>query len=288
MRATTGIERTNGIKTRCETSHTKVRRGTCGKDMTPRRIGHKDKLGITGRQGHTLVHYVRRQNRGHTAQADAGRTALIAITVHEFAHGWVSYKLGDPTPKYEGRLSLNPLRHLDLIGTLCLLFFHMGWAKPVRINTAYYRNKRQGIIWVSLAGPVANFLTAFLSLLICGALMRFGNSGNSAVSIGIMLCYYSAVLNIGLGVFNLIPIPPLDGSNVVEQMYPRVFYFYQRIRPYCTLILLILLVTGVLSRPLSVANNGIFAAMWNIVSTIFSLGTGGSSGGGISSGGGYI
>ena len=213
---------------------------------------------------------------------------LIAITVHEFAHGWVSYKLGDPTPKYEGRLSLNPLRHLDLIGTLCLLFFHMGWAKPVRINTAYYRNKRQGIIWVSLAGPVANFLTAFLSLLICGALMRFGNSGNSAVSIGIMLCYYSAVLNIGLGVFNLIPIPPLDGSNVVEQMYPRVFYFYQRIRPYCTLILLILLVTGVLSRPLSVANNGIFAAMWNIVSTIFSLGTGGSSGGGISSGGGYI
>ena len=189
---------------------------------------------------------------------------LIAITVHEFAHGWVSYKLGDPTPKYEGRLSLNPLRHLDLIGTLCLLFFHMGWAKPVRINTAYYRNKRQGIIWVSLAGPVANFLTAFLSLLICGALMRFGNSGNSAVSIGIMLCYYSAVLNIGLGVFNLIPIPPLDGSNVVEQMYPRVFYFYQRIRPYCTLILLILLVTGVLSRPLSVANNGIFAAIKTI------------------------
>ena len=112
---------------------------------------------------------------------------LIAITVHEFAHGWVSYKLGDPTPKYEGRLSLNPLRHLDLIGTLCLLFFHMGWAKPVRINTAYYRNKRQGIIWVSLAGPFANFLTAFLSLLICGALMRFGNSGNSAVSVGVKI-----------------------------------------------------------------------------------------------------
>ena len=100
-----------------------------------------------------------------------------------------------------------------------------GLGKPVRINTAYYRNKRQGIIWVSLAGPVANFLTAFLSLLICGALMRFGNSGNSAVSIGVMLCYYSAVINIGLGVFNLIPIPPLDGSNVVEQMYPGVFYF---------------------------------------------------------------
>lgn len=213
---------------------------------------------------------------------------LIAITVHEFAHGWVSYKLGDPTPKYEGRLSLNPLRHLDLIGTLCLLFFHMGWAKPVRINTAYYRNKRQGIIWVSLAGPVANFLTAFLSLLICGALMRFGNSGNSAVTIGVMLCYYSAVINIGLGVFNLIPIPPLDGSNVIEQMYPRVLYFYQRIRPYCTLILLILLATGALSRPLNTANNGIFAAMWNIVSALFSLGTGGSSGGGVPQSGGYI
>lgn len=213
---------------------------------------------------------------------------LIAITVHEFAHGWVSYKLGDPTPRYEGRLSLNPLRHLDPIGTLCLLFFHMGWAKPVRINTAYYRNKQKGIIWVSLAGPMANFLTAFVSLLLCGVLMRFGSLGSGIVSACATLCYYSAVVNIGLGVFNLIPIPPLDGSNVVEQMYPGTFYFYQKIRPYSTLILLVLLVTGVLSRPLSTANNGIFAAMWNIVSTLFSLGSGGGTGGGISQGGGYI
>lgn len=197
---------------------------------------------------------------------------LIAITAHEFAHGWMSEKLGDPTPRADGRMSLNPLKHLDPMGTLCLLFFHMGWAKPVRINTRYYRDRRKGIILVSLAGPVMNFILAFISVFLGGLLLRFGNTNSQTIQIAYLLCYYSAVMNTGLGVFNLIPFPPLDGSNVLEQLVPRVGYFYQRIRPYRTWILLLLLASGALSRPLTIANGTILGGMWNIVRTILGFG----------------
>ena len=101
---------------------------------------------------------------------------LIAIMGHEFAHGWVSDRLGDPTPRMDGRLTLNPLKHLDPFGTLCLIFFRMGWAKPVRINTRYYKNRKSGIIMVSLAGPFMNFILAFLSLLLYGLLGKYGSA----------------------------------------------------------------------------------------------------------------
>ena len=197
---------------------------------------------------------------------------LIAITAHEFAHGWMSERLGDPTPRADGRMSLNPFRHLDLIGTLCLLFFNMGWAKPVRINTRYYRDRRKGIILVSLAGPVMNFILAFLSILGSGLILRFGNATSELMQTLYLLCYYSAVMNTGLGVFNLIPFPPLDGSNVLEQLVPRVEYFYMRIRPYRTWILLLLLASGVLSRPLTMANSTILGGMWEIVEKVLGFG----------------
>lgn len=114
-----------------------------------------------------------------------------------------------------GRLTLNPLKHLDPIGTLCLLFFHMGWANPVPINPYYYKDRKKGIILVSLAGPAVNLLLAFVSLLIEGLLMLYGSSSSSIVQTAMSLAYYSAVLNIGLGIFNLIPVPPLDGSHVL-------------------------------------------------------------------------
>lgn len=127
---------------------------------------------------------------------------LLAISAHEFAHGYVSYKLGDPTPKMDGRLTLNPFAHLDLWGTVCLILFRMGWAKPVRINTAYYKDKKKGTILVSLAGPAMNYIMAFVSMLIYGLFYKAGSS------FGIWF-YYLAVINVGLGTFNLIPIPPL-------------------------------------------------------------------------------
>ena len=153
---------------------------------------------------------------------------LIAISCHEFAHGYVSHKMGDPTPKADGRLTLNPFKHLDLAGTLCLLFFHMGWAKPVRINTAYYKNKKKGTILVSLAGPCMNFLLAFISLFIFGLLAKYGSETSYGIYIGEILAYYSAIINIGLGLFNLIPFPPLDGSNVLGEIWPKVNEFYYK------------------------------------------------------------
>lgn len=202
---------------------------------------------------------------------------LIAISFHELAHGYVSYKMGDPTPKMDGRLTLNPLKHLDLAGTLCLLVFHMGWAKPVRINTSYYKNKKKGIILVSLAGPAMNFLLAFISLLIFGLLLKYGNSSSYGIYVAVMLTYYSAVVNIGLGLFNLIPIPPLDGSNVLGEIVPKVNEFYYKIRPYRSLILIVLLVSGILSRPLGIANNAIIEAMWKLIKMILSIGITGTT-----------
>lgn len=197
---------------------------------------------------------------------------LIAISFHEFAHGYVSYKMGDPTPKRDGRLTLNPFRHLDLMGTLCLLLFHMGWAKPVRINTAYYKNKKKGTILVSLAGPFMNFLLAFLSLLIYGLLLKYGSAYSRAVYIGAMLAYYSAVVNVGLGMFNLIPLPPLDGSNVLGELIPKVNQYFYQIRRYSSLILIVLLVSGALSRPLGYADNMVLSGMWSIVKSILGIG----------------
>ena len=102
---------------------------------------------------------------------------LIAISMHEFAHGYMSYLLGDPTPKMDGRLTLNPFRHLDVWGTLCLLVFHVGWAKPIRVNTRNYKNKRRDMILVAAAGPLMNFILAFLFMLLYGLIYKFGTSG---------------------------------------------------------------------------------------------------------------
>ncbi len=156
---------------------------------------------------------------------------LLAVSLHEFAHGYVSYKLGDMTPKYDGRLTLNPFKHLDVWGTLCLLVFHVGWAKPVRINTRNYKNKKRDTILVAAAGVVMNFLLAFVCMILHGLLYKYGSSG-LILNYLYVLTYYGAVLNIGLGVFNLIPIPPLDGSNILAEIFPRVAEFYWKIRPY--------------------------------------------------------
>lgn len=212
---------------------------------------------------------------------------LIAISFHEFAHGYVSYKMGDPTPKRDGRLTLNPFKHLDLMGTLCLLLFHMGWAKPVRINTACYKNKKKGTILVSLAGPAMNFLLAFLSMVIYGLLYQYGITHYTAImgstvlenvyGIGLNVAYYASVINVGLGVFNLIPFPPLDGSNVLAEIVPKVKEFYFRTRRYSNLVLIVLLVTGILSRPLGIIDNAILNGMWSIVKSILRIGIPGTT-----------
>ena len=167
---------------------------------------------------------------------------LYSIIIHELAHGWVAYRMGDPTAKQMGRLSLNPLKHLDPIGTLMLFIFGFGWAKPVPINLSYVRDLRKGLILVSSAGIVANMFLAFLAFLLEGIL-----SPSPRGSLRLLL-YYLAQINIILASFNLIPIPPLDGSKILMGFLPeRSRYAFSRLEPYGFFIIIALFYIGALN-----------------------------------------
>ena len=167
--------------------------------------------------------------------------ALFAIILHEIAHGLVSTWLGGPTPKRQGRLSLNPLKHLDPIGTLCLIFFHVGWAKPVVVNPDYYKNKKRGMALVALAGPLMNFLLAIFSIIIMAIFVKVNAYSNVLIIIYNFLLYFS-VINLGLGLFNLIPIPPLDGSRILGAFLKDDTYEqYMKYERYGFIIIAILL-----------------------------------------------
>lgn len=167
--------------------------------------------------------------------------ALFAIILHEIAHGLVSTWLGDPTPKRQGRLSLNPLKHLDPIGTLCLIFFHVGWAKPVVVNPDYYKNKKRGMALVALAGPLMNFLLVIFSIIIMAIFVKVNAYSNVLIIIYNFLLYFS-VINLGLGLFNLIPIPPLDGSRILGAFLKDDTYEqYMKYERYGFIIIAILL-----------------------------------------------
>ena len=166
---------------------------------------------------------------------------LYSIIIHELAHGWVAYRMGDPTAKQAGRLSLNPLKHLDPVGTLMLFIFGFGWAKPVPINLAYVRDMRKGLILVSSAGIIANIVVAFVAFL----LLRILSPSSEAIG---LLLHYLAQINIILAAFNLIPIPPLDGSKILMGfMSERFQYLFSRLEPYGLFIIIALLYIGALN-----------------------------------------
>jgi Zn-dependent protease len=164
---------------------------------------------------------------------------LYSVVIHEVAHGWVANRMGDPTAKLLGRLSLNPLKHLDPVGTLMLFLVGFGWAKPVPINMNNIADRRRGLIFVSSAGILANILLAFGSLLVYRLL------GQSLTGTVALIANYTAYINITLAALNLIPIPPLDGSKILMGFASRnTQYFLARIEPYGFFILIALLYLG--------------------------------------------
>lgn len=182
---------------------------------------------------------------------------FLAITVHECAHGYVAYLLGDRTAKMYGRLSLNPMHHMDLMGAICMLLFGFGWAKPVPVNPQYFKNPKGGMSLVGLAGPVSNFLMAIIFTILFGLLSLLGwNKDSFIIEFFGYLFFVGVTLNIGLGIFNLIPFPPLDGSKILAFFLPNRWYYklmeYER---YAMPILMLLLFVGVLDVPFGFLSN---------------------------------
>ncbi len=174
---------------------------------------------------------------------------LIAITVHEYAHGQVSYSLGDPTPKLEGRLTMNPLAHLDIMGAIMLVLVGFGWAKPVGINPAYYKDYKNDIMKVAFAGPGANLVLCFLATFLMLLLGKFGFLTQGVYTFLRWLQLY----NVWFAFFNLIPIPPLDGSKILMALLPsqRAYAYEQTIAPYSMYILIAICFTGIVSTIIS-------------------------------------
>ena len=186
---------------------------------------------------------------------------LIALSVHECAHAWAAYKLGDPTAKNFGRMTLNPLKHLDPLGMLCMIVARFGWAQPVPVHSRNLRNPKRDMLLISLAGPASNIVLAFIGLLILRILMVVSlpllmtatpNSfGVTAFSMLLEFLVLFCALNAGLAVFNLLPIPPLDGSHLLALILPsRIYFKFVQYERYVYFALVLLLVFGVLDTPL--------------------------------------
>lgn len=177
---------------------------------------------------------------------------LLSLTFHEFAHGFVAWKLGDSTARDRGRLTLNPLRHIDLMGLVCMVFLRFGWAKPVPVDPRNFRHPRRDMILVAAAGPAMNLVMAFFGVLIY-YLIEIHLGGTRFVSALGEFFVVTAILSVGFCVFNLLPLPPLDGSRIVTMLLPgKWVVLVARYERYIQIALLLLLITGLLTKPLSI------------------------------------
>lgn len=186
---------------------------------------------------------------------------LITIPFHEAAHALVSYKLGDPTAKDAGRLSLNPIRHFDPLGALCMVIGGVGWAKPVGINPSRFKNPKRGMAISAAAGPISNLLLAFVAVILYKVI--FYATLGTAPALLMDFLQYLISMNISLAVFNMLPVPPFDGSRIALLFLPQKYYFQaMRYERYIMLAVLLLVMLGFLNTPLNIVVNAVWQALF--------------------------
>ncbi|MCQ2408619.1 MAG: site-2 protease family protein [Oscillospiraceae bacterium] len=209
---------------------------------------------------------------------------VLILPLHEFAHAWTAHKLGDDTAMYQGRLTLNPIAHIDPIGALCLLIGGFGWAKPVPIDPTKFSRKhslRFSMGLTALAGPLSNLIASFVGMIVYRIYLASsyyqtnmldalqGESVGNGYELIRSMLYTFVTINIGLAVFNLVPIPPLDGSKILSSLTSvKVDRWFARNQQVIRIVFLIVLVTGILSIPLMYVENGIFRGLYAITNWI--------------------
>ena len=197
-------------------------------------------------------------------------TVFLILPLHECAHAWVAKKMGDDTASLSGRITVNPLAHIDIVGCLLIVLTGFGWAKPVPINPSRMKDSRLGITLTALAGPVSNLLAAFVMMVVLQILYGLGVFElNENMSYLLLLLKFFVQVNIGLAVFNLIPIPPLDGDKVLSYFTPWKYKMWmQQHQQIISIVFLIILVTGILSTPLGWIDSKIYTFFYKITKWI--------------------
>ncbi len=197
---------------------------------------------------------------------------FTVLPVHEFAHAYVADKLGDPTPRYNGRLTLNPFKHLDFFGSILIMLVGFGYAKPVPVSTRYLKNPKRDFALIAFAGPISNIIMAFVCMTICKLIILiFAEKIFTSIIIfsAFQIFEIATQINITLAVFNLLPIPPLDGSRLVTAFLPdKAYNFFLRYEKYIMFLLFALIFLNILDRPLYYLSNKVFDFIYTITSFI--------------------
>ena len=196
---------------------------------------------------------------------------FLVTPVHEYAHAFAAHKLGDDTAAYQGRLTLNPIAHIDIIGAICIFLCGFGWAKPVPVNPLKFDRKhtiRGGMALTALAGPLSNIIVAYIGIVGFRFVLYFANPGSEIAYYLSTMLYYFSSLNVGLAIFNFIPIPPLDGSKILGAILPAKFeQWFNKNERVISIVFMVVVVTGILSFPIGIISNFVmiglnYLAMW--------------------------